>query len=399
MATSYTDGIAIELIGSGDQAGTWGDTTNDNLKRIEQGIAQYAEVDLEDPSPTSWTLLDTVAAYASGSEGRAAYVKFTGSLSGTHTVNIRGDDGSTQARRVFFAHNATDQTLTFTAGSGASVNLSSGFIALIYTTSADGDSAVGNGLANLSVDKVELANGETIENGTNNQIDLKSTTTTVGGGSAGTLSTSGANDLTLNTNTGTTTGSIVIADGASGDITVTTNADGKIKLLTGSTTGGVLLIDDGYLNFGGSTTGTGGYGIRDSSGTIQVKNEGGSWGGLGWTQYESSETGFDLNQRKDLSHGLGVYPKFVSVVLKVNKSGGIYGYADDDELYVGVNGAYSQTGGLGYSVNSSAVSVMIPATGFYILKYDIPGEGVDYVSISSTNDQTEYFNIVVRAWA
>ena len=91
---------------------------------------------------------------------------------------------------------------------------------------------------------------------------------------------------------------------------------------------------------------------------------------------------------------MGVYPKFVSVVLKVNKSGGIYGYADDDELYVGVNGAYSQTGGLGYSVNSSAVSVMIPATGFYILKYDIPGEGVDYVSISSTNDQTEYFNIV-----
>lgn len=42
-----------------------------------------------------------------------------------------------------------------------------------------------------------------------------------------------------------------------------------------------LVIDaSGYINFG-STTGTTGYGFRDNSGTVQIKNNGGSWANVG----------------------------------------------------------------------------------------------------------------------
>ena len=44
--------------------------------------------------------------------------------------------------------------------------------------------------------------------------------------------------------------------------------------------GNILLSGIGnYLNFG-STSGTSGYGIRDSAGTLEFKNSGGSWGSL-----------------------------------------------------------------------------------------------------------------------
>lgn len=42
----------------------------------------------------------------------------------------------------------------------------------------------------------------------------------------------------------------------------------------------ILSGTDRYLNFG-TTAGTNGYGIRDSGGTIQVKNSGGTWANIG----------------------------------------------------------------------------------------------------------------------
>lgn len=46
---------------------------------------------------------------------------------------------------------------------------------------------------------------------------------------------------------------------------------------------GIQLAANTYLNFG-ATTGSSGYGIRDNSGTIEFKNSGGSWQGIGASQ-------------------------------------------------------------------------------------------------------------------
>ena len=36
MASTYTNNSGLEKIGSGEQAGTWGDTTNNNLDIIDR---------------------------------------------------------------------------------------------------------------------------------------------------------------------------------------------------------------------------------------------------------------------------------------------------------------------------------------------------------------------------
>ena len=44
MASSYSDNLRLELIGTGDQAGSWGATTNTNLgTAIEQAIVGKAD--------------------------------------------------------------------------------------------------------------------------------------------------------------------------------------------------------------------------------------------------------------------------------------------------------------------------------------------------------------------
>ena len=38
MASTYTTNLGIEKIGTGEQSGTWGDTTNTNLDLIDEAV-------------------------------------------------------------------------------------------------------------------------------------------------------------------------------------------------------------------------------------------------------------------------------------------------------------------------------------------------------------------------
>ena len=67
-------------------------------------------------------------------------------------------------------------------------------------------------------------------NGTGD-VQLNADTVRVGDSNANaTITTSGTGDLTLNTNSGTDSGSIVIADAANGDITITPNGTGSVVI-------------------------------------------------------------------------------------------------------------------------------------------------------------------------
>ena len=83
-------------------------------------------------------------------------------------------------------------------------------------------------------------NGQDITSASNADVDinphgtgnvvLKTDLVSVGGGSEiGHISSNGAYDLKLDTNSSTNSGSIVITDGANGDIDITTNGTGAIK--------------------------------------------------------------------------------------------------------------------------------------------------------------------------
>jgi hypothetical protein len=57
MASTYSGNLAIELIGTGDQAGTWGNTTNTNLgTALEQSIVGSANVTMTSAANTAITI-------------------------------------------------------------------------------------------------------------------------------------------------------------------------------------------------------------------------------------------------------------------------------------------------------------------------------------------------------
>jgi hypothetical protein len=84
------------------------------------------------------------------------------------------------------------------------------------------------------------------------------------GAAAATLTTDGAHDLVLDTNSGTNSGTITITDGAGGNITITPNGSGNIVLdgLTfpnadGSADQALLTNGSGTLSFGSAGISTG----------------------------------------------------------------------------------------------------------------------------------------------
>ena len=56
MASTYTANLGVEKIGSGEQSGTWGTTTNLNLDIIDRAINGVVAISL---SSTSHTLTTT----------------------------------------------------------------------------------------------------------------------------------------------------------------------------------------------------------------------------------------------------------------------------------------------------------------------------------------------------
>lgn len=141
MASTYSSNLNIEIITSGEQAGTWGDTTNQNWKRVEQSVSKKSTVNLGGTtSAYSWELADTADADASGSEGRSAFVEFT-NAGAAITVNIRGNSPTSYPNRVFFAYNNSGYALTFDSNASSDFVLASGAAAAIYT---DPGTAAGN---------------------------------------------------------------------------------------------------------------------------------------------------------------------------------------------------------------------------------------------------------------
>ena len=68
MASTYSGNLAIELIGTGDQAGTWGATTNTNLgTALEQAIVSSASVTFISGGNTAIALTQTNAFQAARS--------------------------------------------------------------------------------------------------------------------------------------------------------------------------------------------------------------------------------------------------------------------------------------------------------------------------------------------
>ena len=129
MASTWSN-LGLRLMATGENDNTWGAQTNDNWNRMEDSTDGYISVALSSTTHTA-TFTTQPTSYAS-EEGRKRVINYTGSPGGTCTVTLPNIE------KVFVVRNNTDQSLIFTAGTGAqTVTLASGFDAQIYVDGSD----------------------------------------------------------------------------------------------------------------------------------------------------------------------------------------------------------------------------------------------------------------------
>ena len=83
MTSSYSTDLKLELMVTGENAGTWGDKTNSNLNLVQQAIAGFESIALSDGGTVALVMSD-----ASLSNARNMVLKFTGTLTTASTVTI-----------------------------------------------------------------------------------------------------------------------------------------------------------------------------------------------------------------------------------------------------------------------------------------------------------------------
>jgi hypothetical protein len=131
MASTYTP-AGIELIGDGEQATTWGDTTNTNWELIEELATGGVSIAL---TAATYTLTTTDGAT---SNGRHAVITFTGSPGATCVVTVDPND----MQKVYFVRNDSDQTVTMKQGTGATIDIEAGRVGTVFCDGAGSGAAV-----------------------------------------------------------------------------------------------------------------------------------------------------------------------------------------------------------------------------------------------------------------
>ena len=279
MASTYTP-LGVELQATGENAGTWGTKTNTNLQIIEQISGGFTTQAVSDSGDTTLSVSDG----STGATLAHRIIEFTGTLSGSRNVTIPID-----VQQFYILKNSTSgsQNVVFkyVTGSGDSVTVAPGAVKLVYATANDGTNpdiddagfitasstdtltnktltapkfadggfiadANGNesvvfGTTSSAVNEIKVTNAATgndpliAANGGDSNIDLaiapKGTgEIVVGTGSAdATITSSGAHNLVLDTNSGTNSGTITITDGANGNIVIAPNGTGVAQAVDG----------------------------------------------------------------------------------------------------------------------------------------------------------------------
>jgi len=136
MASSYTD-LGLELMFTGENSGTWGDKTNDNLELIQQSLAGYEAVTVNGTGTTTLAITD-----ATISNGRNAVIKLTGTITGNIIVTIPNS-----IEKIYIIKNSTVGAYTVlfktVSGTGATFSTTDKGTKLLYS---DGTNVVDTGL-------------------------------------------------------------------------------------------------------------------------------------------------------------------------------------------------------------------------------------------------------------
>lgn len=204
MSSTYSTNLALELIGTGDQAGNWGTTTNVNLGTlIEQAISGYTTQAITDGADTTITIPNGATGVA-----RNMFIECTGALTAARNLIVPSN------KKLYFIYN----------------NTTGGYAVTVKVSGLTGVS-VPNGAKVLLV-----SNGTDIVNATNYMASLTlGAALPVASGGTGVTSSTGSGSVVLSTSPTLVTPAL-----GTPSALVATNASGTaVNLSVGSlTTGG-----------------------------------------------------------------------------------------------------------------------------------------------------------------
>jgi hypothetical protein len=134
MASTYSQ-YKIELVGTGEQAGTWGTTTNNNFgsatpgtyQGFEQAIGGKATIDLSAGGTIALTLTNSNAAQ----NARALFFDLSGSPSGAVTLQVPA------IQKSYIVKNGSGQTVTVEISGGTGVAVPNGSTTVVYADGTD----------------------------------------------------------------------------------------------------------------------------------------------------------------------------------------------------------------------------------------------------------------------
>ena len=125
MASTFSTDLKLELMATGENAGTWGTKTNTNLNLVQQAIAGYESISVTTTS-IGLTMDD-----GSISQARNMVLAFGGSLTGATNVTVPNSIEKMYILDDQTTHNTS--TITFKTASGTGFAMSEGKKHLAYS--------------------------------------------------------------------------------------------------------------------------------------------------------------------------------------------------------------------------------------------------------------------------
>lgn len=247
MASTYSQNLKIELMGSGDQVGSWGETTNDNLgTTIEEAIVGYGAVQFTNDANLTLTLTNS-------NDSQTAR-KFFLYVTSTVSLSAQRDLIVPTIEKTYTVHNNTTggQAIRVKTSAGTGVVVPSGKKMILY---ANGTNVI---------EQMDYATSLTI--GT---LNIDSPLPVASGGTGASTATNARTNLGLGTIATQSASSVAITGGS---ITGLTNLSTSGSVGVGTSSPGYTLdVDSASATFRVRDSSAGNdFGIKNITGPVSV---------------------------------------------------------------------------------------------------------------------------------